>query len=551
MVEREAVLVGIDVGTSKVCALIGEVSRDGRLTIMGHGTVPASGLKKGVVINIDQTVRSIADAVERAERLSGWKIDRAFVGVGGQHVESLNSPGQVAVTAHHREVTREDVNRAIEVARAVSIPSNREVLHVERRGFTVDGQEGVKDPLGMSALRLEVETHIVTASATAVQNLSKCVAAAGVKIDELVADSLASAEAVLSETEKELGVAVADIGAGTIDLALFQEGSPFHTRVLPVGGNNVTNDVAIGLKTSLQVAEELKIRHGTADLRAVEEDDDEEISVSVLGEDAGRTVSRLEVCQIIEARMRETFELMANEIRAAGVGMLPGRDHPHGRGLAARRGRGTGPERPPDAGPGGRAGGHRRAGRHAAQPVLQHGRRAAPVGRDQPLVRGADALRVRAGRWRDRADPRRPAEHLPVRTTELSVRTGSDPRLADLTDACAAFVADEADGLLSIFVPHATAGLVIVEIGAGSDDDLLAALERLLPHDEGLYRHRHGSPGHGADHVLPLLASPSLTVPVIEGRMALGTWQSICLLDPNGDNPVRTVRLSFIPGDTA
>jgi len=323
MVEREAVLVGIDVGTSKVAALIGEVSRDGRLTIMGHGTVPASGLKKGVVINIDQTIRSIADAVERAERLSGWKIDRAFVGVGGQHVESLNSPGQVAVTAHHREVTREDVNRAIEVARAVSIPSNREVLHVERRGFTVDGQEGVKDPLGMSALRLEVETHIVTASATAVQNLTKCVTAAGVKIDELVADSLASAESVLSETEKELGVAVADFGAGTIDLALFQDGSPFHTRVLPVGGNNVTNDVAIGLKTSLQVAEELKIRHGTADLRTLEDEDDEEISVSVLGEDAGRTVSRLEVCQIIEARMRETFELLGNEIRAAGVGMLP------------------------------------------------------------------------------------------------------------------------------------------------------------------------------------------------------------------------------------
>lgn len=318
--EREAVLVGIDVGTSKVCALIGEVSRDGRLTIMGHGTVPASGLKKGVVINIDQTVRSIADAVERAERLSGWKIDRAFVGVGGQHVESLNSPGQVAVTGHQREVTREDVNRAIEVARAVSIPSNREVLHVERRGFTVDGQEGVKDPLGMSALRLEVETHIVTASATAVQNLSKCVAAAGVKIDELVVNSLASADAVLTETEKELGVGVADFGAGTIDLALFQDGSPFHTRVLPVGGANVTNDVAIGLKTSLQVAEELKVRHGTCDLRSVT---DEEIGVSVLGEDAGRTVSRIEVCQIIEARMRETFELMRNEIRAAGIGMLP------------------------------------------------------------------------------------------------------------------------------------------------------------------------------------------------------------------------------------
>ena len=319
--EREAVLVGIDVGTTKVCALIGEVSRDGRLTIMGHGTVPASGLKKGVVVNIDQTVRSIADAVERAERLSGWKIDRAFVGVGGSHVSSLNSPGQVAVTAHTREVTREDVNRAIEVARAVSIPSNREVLHVERRGFVVDGQEGVKDPLGMSALRLEVETHIITASATAVQNLSKCVQQAGVKIDELVVNSLASAESVLTDMEKELGVAVADIGAGTIDLALFTDGSPFHTAVIPVGGNNVTNDVAIGLKTSLPVAEELKIRHGTCDLRTV--GNDEEISVAVLGEDAGRTVSRLEVCQIIEARMRETFELLKAEMAEAGPGMLP------------------------------------------------------------------------------------------------------------------------------------------------------------------------------------------------------------------------------------
>jgi cell division protein FtsA len=320
-VEREAVLVGIDVGTSKVCALIGEVSRDGRLTIMGHGTVPASGLRKGVVVNIDQTVRSIADAVERSERLSGWKIDRAFVGVGGNHVESLNSTGQVAVTGHQREVTREDINRAIEVARAVAIPSNRDVLHVERRGFTVDGQEGVKDPLGMSALRLEVEAHIVSASGTAVQNLSKCVMAAGVKIDELVVNGLASAEAVLSDTEKELGVAVADIGAGTIDLTLFADGSPFHTAVLPVGGNNVTNDIAIGVKTTLQVAEELKVRHGTCDLRGIEAD--EEIGVAVLGEDAGRTVLRLELCQVIEARMRETFELIRTELSRSGHGMLP------------------------------------------------------------------------------------------------------------------------------------------------------------------------------------------------------------------------------------
>jgi len=317
----EGVLVGIDVGTSKTCALIGEVSRDGKVTVIGHGTVASSGLKKGSVVNIDQTVRSIADAVERAERLSGWKIDKAFVGVGGAQLDSLNSTGQVAVTAHDREISREDILRAIEVARAVAIPSNREVLHVERRGFIVDGQEGVKDPLGMSALRLEVETHIVTAPATAVQNLTKCVAAAGVKIDERVANALAAAEAVASETERELGVAVADIGAGTIDLAMFNEGSPFHTSVLPVGGNFVTNDVAIGIKTSLPVAEELKISHGTADLRGIA--DDEQINVSTLGEEAGRSISRLELCQIIEARMRETFEMMGAEMRSAGSGMLP------------------------------------------------------------------------------------------------------------------------------------------------------------------------------------------------------------------------------------
>lgn len=314
-------LVGIDVGTTKVLALIGEFGRDGSLTIVGKGSAASTGIKRGLVNNIDQTVHTIGEAIEHAERLSGYKIDRAFVGVGGQHVESQNSRGAVAVSGHDREVSREDVNRATEVARAVSIPSNRDVLHVIPRGFIVDGQEGVKDPLGMSAIRLEIETHIVTASATAVQNLKKCVEAAGVRIDELVVSSLASGEAVLSETERELGVAVADMGAGTTDLALFVDGSPFHTAVLPVGGNNVTNDVAIGLKTSLQVAEELKVRHGTCDLASVGED--ETISVSVLGESAGRTVDRLEVCRIIEARMRETFELLRAEMREAGHGMLP------------------------------------------------------------------------------------------------------------------------------------------------------------------------------------------------------------------------------------
>lgn len=319
--EREAVLVGIDVGTSKVTALIGEVGRDGGLTIIGKGTVAATGLKKGSVVNIEQTINSIAHSVEQAERLSGWKIERAFVGVGGQHVESQNSRGAVAVSGHNREITNEDINRATDVARAVSIPSNRELLHVLPRGFNVDGQEGVKDPRGMSGLRLEVEVHMVTASATPIQNLRKCVVAAGVKIDELVAAGLASADSVLTETERELGVGVADIGAGTIDIALFSDGSAFHTSVLPIGGNNVTMDIAAVLKTSLQVAEELKTQHGTCDLREL--DPDEMINVTSLGEEAGRSVSRLELCQIIEARMRETFELLVDAMRASGHGMLP------------------------------------------------------------------------------------------------------------------------------------------------------------------------------------------------------------------------------------
>jgi cell division protein FtsA len=328
-VDREAVLVAVDVGTSKVVALIGEVTGDGAVTVIGKGSVGSSGLKKGVVINIDQTVNSIRAAREAAERLSGYRIESAIVAVGGSHVESQNSRGAVAVSGAHREVTREDIERATEVARAVTIPSNREVLHVLPRGFVVDGQEGVKDPMGMSAVRLEVETHIVHASATAVQNLSKCVQRADIKIDELVCSSLASGDAVLTDTERELGVAVADFGAGTIDLALFMDGSPFHTGVLPLGGNNVTNDVAIGLKTSLASAEELKIRHGTADPGAVQKD--ERVDVEPVGEageagDGGEkeTASRYELATVIEARMREVFEKIGEEIERAGSrGMLP------------------------------------------------------------------------------------------------------------------------------------------------------------------------------------------------------------------------------------
>ena len=320
--EREAVLVALDVGTNKVVALIGEVTRDGTVTVIGKGAVPSVGIKKGVVVNIDQTVNSIAAAREAAERLSGYRIESAIVSIGGNHVESQNSRGAVAVSGPRREVTREDIERATEVARAVTIPSNREVLHVLPRGFVVDGQEGVKDPLGMSAVRLEVETHIVHASATAVQNLTKCVGRAEIKIDELVAASLASADSVLTDTERELGVAVGDFGAGTLDLALFMEGSPFHTAVLPLGGNNVTNDIAIGLKTSLAAAEDLKIRVGTADPTGV--DKDEQVDVAGVGEGDASSASRYELALIIEARMREVFEKIGEQIEKAGSGgMLP------------------------------------------------------------------------------------------------------------------------------------------------------------------------------------------------------------------------------------
>ncbi|MFN8620924.1 MAG: cell division protein FtsA [Chloroflexota bacterium] len=314
--EIEAVLVALDVGTSKVVALVGEVTREGTVNIIGKGTAASNGLKKGQVINIEQTVASIRTAVEAAERLSGLRLEAAFVGVGGGHVESLNSKGAVAVSGPHREVSREDIERATEVARAVTIPSNREVLHVLPRDFTVDGQEGVKDPLGMSAVRLEVETHIVHGSATALQNLTKCVRQAGVRVDELVVGSLASGEAVLSETEKDLGVAVADLGAGTTDIALYFDGSPFHTCVLPIGGINVTNDIAIGLKTNLIAAEQLKIQVGTADPRSV--DPTEEVPLELIGETDARTALRSEVAEIIEARMRELFEKIGAEMARSG-----------------------------------------------------------------------------------------------------------------------------------------------------------------------------------------------------------------------------------------
>jgi cell division protein FtsA len=310
--ELEAILVGLDIGTSKAVVLVGEVTSEGALDIIGKGTVPTTGVKKGLVNNMDQTVDSIHKAIVAAERLSGLTLEAAYVAVGGDHLESLNSRGTVAVSGAHREVTREDIERATEVARAVTIPSNREVLHVLPRDFIVDGQEGVKDPEGMSAVRLEVTTHIVHGGATALQNLTRCVRRAGVRPDELVVSSIASGEAVLTETERELGVAVADIGAGTTDIALFAEGSPFYTSVIPLGGVNVTNDIAIGLRTNLAAAEQLKMQFGSREARAA--DPSTEAEVEIIDDGVARPARKGDVTEIVDARMRELFEKIGEEM---------------------------------------------------------------------------------------------------------------------------------------------------------------------------------------------------------------------------------------------
>lgn len=314
---ESTVLVAIDIGTTKVVTLIGEASRSGGIDVIGIGQASSDGLRKGVVIDIDRTVQAIAASVDGAERLSGMKVNSAFVGISGSHVASQNSRGMVAVSGRRADVSREDTVRAIEAARAVSIPNTREILHVIPRGYVVDGQEGVRDPIGMSAVRLEVETHIVTASTTSVQNLSKCVQRAGVEIEELVLAPLAAAESTLSEEDRELGVVLADIGGDTTDVAVFVDGSVLHAATLPVGGKNVTNDLGLVLRCAPDTAESLKLRFGTALPLAV--DPDEIIQVPQIGEDHPRGVTRRHIAEIVESRMQELFELIAREVDRAGA----------------------------------------------------------------------------------------------------------------------------------------------------------------------------------------------------------------------------------------
>lgn len=312
---EQSVLVAIDIGTTKVCALIGELDR-GTSNVIGFGTAPSDGLRKGVVIDIDRTVRSVSAAIEAAERMSGFKVRSALVGVSGNHISSQNSRGMVAISGH-RDVAPEDTVRALEAARAVNIPNTREILHVIPRGYVVDGQAGVRDPIGMTAVRLEVETHIVTAATTSVQNLSKCVQRANVEIDELVLTPLATAEAVLTDEDRELGVALVDMGGDTTDVAIFQEGTVTHAGTIPIGGRSVTSDLGIVLRVAPDAAEAIKLRHATA--LPLEVDPDEVVQITSIGEELPHGVTRRHIAEVVQSRVAELFELVAREIEAAGA----------------------------------------------------------------------------------------------------------------------------------------------------------------------------------------------------------------------------------------
>lgn len=313
MAKRGSIIIGLDIGTTKVCAVVGEMTDTG-IDIIGIGSNPCDGLRKGTVVNIDSTIESVKRAVEEAEEMSNCDIRAAFTGIAGPHIKSINSYGIVAIKG--AEVEENDVKRAIEAARAISMPLDREVLHILPQHYLVDEQEDIKDPIGMSGVRLEVRVHIITGMVTAVQNILKSVNGVGLEANEIVLEQLAASEAVLSDDEKELGVTLVDIGGGTTDIAVFSGGSLKYTSVLPVGGNYLTNDIAIGLRTPVSEAEKVKIKYGCAFTPLIPQD--EMIEVPSVGGRDPRRVSRQILGGIIEPRMDEILNLVLREIVKSG-----------------------------------------------------------------------------------------------------------------------------------------------------------------------------------------------------------------------------------------
>lgn len=312
--DDKSMLVGLDIGTSKVVAMVGEVDANGQIEVVGIGSHPSRGLKKGVVVNIESTVESIQRAVDEAEQMAACRIHSIYTGIAGSHIRSLNSHGVTAI--RNKEVSSEDVERVMEAARAVAIPADQKILHILPQEFIIDGQEGIHEPVGMSGVRLEARVHIVTGAVSAAQNIIKCVRRCGLEVDDVILQQVASSRATLTEDEKELGVCLVDIGGGTTDIAVFTNGSISHTAVIPIAGDQVTNDIAVALRTPTQHAEVIKVKHACCLTQLASSS--ETIEVPSVGDRSARRLSRQTLAEVVEPRYEELFTLIQAELQRSG-----------------------------------------------------------------------------------------------------------------------------------------------------------------------------------------------------------------------------------------
>ncbi len=318
--EEQKMIVGLDIGTSKVVAIVGEIGADNQIEVVGIGSNPSRGMKKGVVVNIESTVQSIQRAVEEAELMAGCQIHSVYVGIAGSHIRSLNSHGIVAI--RDREVYSHDLERVIDAAQAVAIPADQKILHILPQEYVIDNQEGIKEPMGMSGVRLEAKVHLVTCAGNAAQNIEKCIRRCGLEVEDIILEQLASSLSVLTDDEKDLGVCLVDIGGGTTDIAIYTDGSIRHTGVIPIAGDQVTNDIAMALRTPTQYAEEIKIKYACALTQLAGAD--ETIKVPSVGERPPRDLSRQSLAEVVEPRYDELFTLIQAELRRSGLeDMIP------------------------------------------------------------------------------------------------------------------------------------------------------------------------------------------------------------------------------------
>jgi cell division protein FtsA len=314
---KNGYIVGLDIGTKKVAAIIGEITENKKIEIIGIGTAESRGLRKGVVVNLDATVDAIKKAQEEAELMAGVEINSAFVGISGAHIKSFNSRGVIAVSSKNREISREDIHRVIDQSKAVSIPPDREIIHIIPQEFLVDEQDGIKDPLGMNGIKLEVNVHIITSANTSVQNLKTCIGRAGIEIEQIVLNQIAASTAILSHDEMELGVGLIDIGGGTTEISIFERGSLWYTSIIPIGGDNFTNDIAVGLRTPIPEAEKIKKKFGCVSSPILDEQDTIEVP-SVGSGKKSRVISRQLLADIIQPRAEEIFRLVDNDVKRMG-----------------------------------------------------------------------------------------------------------------------------------------------------------------------------------------------------------------------------------------